>query len=574
MSTRLTLVLIAVAGFLIRLYALLGAGGLLGAASSYDDGVYFSASALLLRGVLPYRDFVFVHPPGILYFLGIVSWLADPAHAFAAARVLMCAAGGVNVLLVGLLAARAAGPFGGIVAAALYAIFPDAVNAERSAYLEPVLNLACLSAMLTRERRPLLGGFLCGAACAVKLWGGIWIIAVLATMKRDRLRFLAGAIAAGVVFVVPIALPALDAFVSQTLVFQFSRPPDGTLSLLARVREIFLSGHAVATLLALIGLFRREARVFAIAMVLTIAGFLFSSSYWTQYNAHLAASMCVLAGVGLEWVALEWCARLRARSEARRRRAPLLGAALLLALALLDARAIFRRSPELHVNVPEGTFAFDPTWTLAAHHLPPHNDGAPVIVDSYGAMLLEATKGGRFKDTGAAFQSRAPQRAIRARLEASDYVLLGWRGNWQLNEDDRAWFASHFECTTPERGDLCVWKKRVRPLANAPSIADQTIQFLDGWYGVEGVPPKTWRWMGRRSVLKLPGAGVVRLRLEGDARLGFEMQGNTLVITADRTFVPARVRRRSSDTRELSVMLTKLEWQRADGGGASTSSPR
>jgi hypothetical protein len=226
----------------------------------------------------------------------------------------------------------------------------------------------------------------------------------------------------------------------------------------------------------------------------------------------------------------------------------------------------------MHVNVPEGTFAFDPTWSLAAHHLPPHHDGAPVIVDSYGAMLLEA--GGHFKDTGSAFQSRAPQRAIRARLEASDYVLLGWRGNWQLNEDDRAWFASHFECITPEDGDRCLWKKRARPLANAPSIADQTIQFLDGWYGIEGVPPKTWRWMGRRSVLKLPGAGVVRLQLEGDARLAFEMQGNTLVITADRTFVPARVRRRSSDTRELSVMLTRLTWQRADGGGASTSSPR
>jgi len=562
MSTRLTLVLIAVAGFLIRLYALLGAGGPLGAASSYDDGVYFSASALLLRGVLPYRDFVFVHPPGILYFLGIVSWLADPAHAFAAARVLMCAVGGVNVLLVGLLAARAAGPFGGIVAAALYAIYPDAVSAERSAYLEPVLNLACLSAMLTRERRPLLGGFLCGAACAVKLWGGIWIIAALVTMKRDRLRFLAGAIAAGVVFVVPIALPALDAFVSQTLVFQFSRPPDGTLSLLTRVREIFLSGHAVASLLALIGLFRREARVFAIAMLLIIAGFLFSSSYWTSYNAHLAASMCVLSGA-----AAASAAGAGARSGRRST------GAVLIALALLDARAIFRRSPELRVSVPEGTFAFDPTWTLAAHHLPPHNDGAPVIVDSYGAMLTEATKGGRFKDTGSAFQSRVRQRAIRARLEATDYVLLGWRGNWQLNEDDRAWFASHFECITPEDGDLCVWKKRARPLASAPSIGDQTIRFLDGWYGVEGVPPKTWRWMGRRSVMKLPGAGVVRLRLEGDARLGFEMQGNTLVITADRTFVPALLRRRSSDTRELSVMLTRLEWQRADGGGASTSSP-
>ena len=32
----------------------------------YDEGVYSSAAPLLLRGDLPYRDFIFVHPPGSL----------------------------------------------------------------------------------------------------------------------------------------------------------------------------------------------------------------------------------------------------------------------------------------------------------------------------------------------------------------------------------------------------------------------------------------------------------------------------------------------------------------------------
>ncbi len=82
------LIAITALGFALRVIALTGAGGPSGAATGYDDGVYFSASALLLRGVLPYRDFVFVHPPGILHFLSLVSWLPDPATGFVAARVL------------------------------------------------------------------------------------------------------------------------------------------------------------------------------------------------------------------------------------------------------------------------------------------------------------------------------------------------------------------------------------------------------------------------------------------------------------------------------------------------------
>lgn len=571
MRTRYALFGIALAAFAFRLAALLGTGGPFGAASSYDDGVYFSASALWLRGVLPYRDFVFVHPPGILWFLGLLSWLPDPAHAFAAARVMACAVGGINALLVGCIVMRAAGPFGGLVAASLYAIYPDAMTAERSTYLEPFLNLACLSSMYvwlrTDKRSPLLAGFLAGVACAVKLWGGIWVIAAIAADRKRYPRFLAGAILAGLLLVLPLAAPAMSEFLSQTLRFQFSRPPDGTLDFATRLREIFTSGHIATSLLAIIGLFaviKMRERVFAIAMLLTIAGFLASSSYWTQYNAHLAVSQCILAGFG-------------AAALSNRR-------AIVIALIVLTqgwpfARemrtAIRSRSIELltfkQTSLP--AFAFDPTWSLAMHRLPPHGDGAPVIVDSYGAMLREAVRNGRYRDTTSAFQSPALQRAMLARLASSNYVLLGWRGPWQMNAANRAWFASHFECTTPEAGELCVWKRRTQPLANAPSIEDQTIRFLDGWYALEGAPPETWRWMSRRSVMRVP-PGRLHLSFEGDAQLTFVLDGHaiprtdeveitgdgphTLVITADRVFVPARGSWRSRDMRELSVRLKSI----------------
>ena len=116
---NLLIAAIAFAGFVLRALALTGAGGPNGAPSSYDDGVYFSASALLVRGLLPYRDFVFVHPPGIAYFLAIVSWIGNAAHGFAAARILATLVGAANIALAGFIALRAAGPIAGVVAAAL-----------------------------------------------------------------------------------------------------------------------------------------------------------------------------------------------------------------------------------------------------------------------------------------------------------------------------------------------------------------------------------------------------------------------------------------------------------------------
>src|SRR4051794_25123499 len=41
----------------------------------YDSSVYFTASTALIHGRLPYRDFVFLHPPGVVLALTPFAWL-------------------------------------------------------------------------------------------------------------------------------------------------------------------------------------------------------------------------------------------------------------------------------------------------------------------------------------------------------------------------------------------------------------------------------------------------------------------------------------------------------------------
>src|SRR6266852_2599793 len=178
---------IAAIGWLLRASPLIQAGAF-GYPIDYDEGVYFASSALLLKGVLPYRDFVFAHPPGLLYFLSPVAWLGtvrDPAFGFAAARWLATLIGCANILLVGRLAMRWAGPVAAIVAAAVYATHPEAVPIERGPFLEPVLNLCCLalaSVWLEGKRehrlgwRALASGALCGLAASVKVLGAAWLV--------------------------------------------------------------------------------------------------------------------------------------------------------------------------------------------------------------------------------------------------------------------------------------------------------------------------------------------------------------------------------------------------------------
>jgi hypothetical protein len=77
--------LIAASGWLLRVWPFWRYGDAWRVPVDYDGGVYFPAVALLTWGVLPYRDFAFVHPPGIFLFhlpSGALTHLVDPTLAF------------------------------------------------------------------------------------------------------------------------------------------------------------------------------------------------------------------------------------------------------------------------------------------------------------------------------------------------------------------------------------------------------------------------------------------------------------------------------------------------------------
>src|SRR4051812_5362680 len=143
------LVGIWVVAFTVRVVPVLLGGGLWGVLG-YDDGVYFGGSIALLEGALPYRDYLLLHPPGIVVALAPLAALggvtSDP-DAFAAARAVSMGVGATSAVLVALVAGRY-DRTAGLVAGSIYALWSSASHGERTTDLHAVENALALLGLL------------------------------------------------------------------------------------------------------------------------------------------------------------------------------------------------------------------------------------------------------------------------------------------------------------------------------------------------------------------------------------------------------------------------------------------
>lgn len=268
-------------GALAFVARLVRAGGVPGlwAYGGYDDGVYFAAAEELVHGRLPYRDFLLLHPPGVVLALAPfaeLSHVMSDAHALVVARLAYMALGAVNTALVVLVAApwgRRAAVTGGL----LYALLPVASVAEYLTLLEPLGTTAVLGAALLARRaeRARASGWwsvAVGAAAAVapatKIWGVATLGAVLAWHAyrlgaRAALRATAGALATGLVVIGPFAVLAGGTFWRDVVADQLGRTrvPIGPSARLAELTGITFTVLPHTAL-----------RVLAVVVLLTVLG--------------------------------------------------------------------------------------------------------------------------------------------------------------------------------------------------------------------------------------------------------------------------------------------------------------
>ena len=242
--TGAIVVLATVAALALRLFTFTRPGYLTGI-TEYDDGVYLGAAIELTKGALPYRDFAFVQPPGIVALMTPVALIATATttvKALALARVLTALASVACVPLAGRLIAHR-GPLATLLTCGFLAVYPDDISTAHTLMLEPWMNLLCLLAVTAAFRSGRLApggsllwaGLALGFAAAVKFWALAPAAVLLAVCVADWLasgdpaggartrRYAAGLATGFVVPLAPFALAAPAALWRATIVDQVAR---------------------------------------------------------------------------------------------------------------------------------------------------------------------------------------------------------------------------------------------------------------------------------------------------------------------------------------------------------------
>src|SRR5215470_4848676 len=232
---NLAIALTTLVALVLRGYLLLRPGVL--TVTQYDDGPYFGSAVRLVHGVLPYRDYAFVQPPGITVLMSpvaLLTYLTGTAWGLALARILTVLAGAAAVALTGLLV-RHRGTLAVLLAGGALALYAPAASASHTVLLEPWLVLFCLIGAVTvfdgdqvsaSTRRLVWGGPVFGFAGAIKAWVLVPVLVIAALCVRNLRRaatFLAGVAAGFLVAILPFAAASPRLFYDDVVVAQLAR---------------------------------------------------------------------------------------------------------------------------------------------------------------------------------------------------------------------------------------------------------------------------------------------------------------------------------------------------------------
>jgi alpha-1,2-mannosyltransferase len=412
-----------------------------------DISVYLGTAVRLIHGVLPYRDFVVVQPPGSTLLLSpaaLLSELVGTRWALAMLRLGTILVASANVVLVGRLV-RHHGRLQTLVACGVMAILPAELYALNAGLLEPLVDLFCLlgaaivfdrGAPSASWRRWLAGGAALGFGIAVKLPAVVPALVLGAACLPDirrRLVPFGGGVVAG--FAVPSAAlfaPAPGPFFRDVVVGQLGRVPDSSrASVATRLAGMTLGGGgnaAVAITLALFavtvlglavrGRRRDTSEWFTIASVLLVAGVQFvPSQYYPQYAALLAPFLAMsLASAVDRLTALLWRPVVALAVVTA-----FLAVALAGQVVAIEASSVSDPAAAVDAVVPPGgcTLSDGPRVLVPSDRFVSTAPGCTEMVDPFGTMLTFAG------DPGAGVA------VFRAAIAHADYlVLTGGVADW------------------------------------------------------------------------------------------------------------------------------------------------
>ena len=439
---------------------------------AYDTGVYFGASLRLVHGVMPYRDFALMHPPGIALLLSpfsAVSYVLGTSTSLVVARLATIACMAANAGFVALLARRR-GAIGAFCGGAFVALYAASSGSDTVVMLEPFLVLFCLAAFrvafdegtLTTPRRAWWAGVLLGVAGLIKIWA-IFVLVPVAVVyvlyqRATTSRLLGGAITSFTLGALPFMALAPSTFVRDIITSQVLRT-NGTLaspSLLVRFRlcdyllwrplcttfvEATVVGVALLLLTAVVAWHgRRALRALDVTALLSVLCISFSlatsSEFYSYYVYFLAPFIGITVAFVVTVVGQRIAIALHARPPSTTAAVKAIGIAVLVVAVVAFASASWHYSrtttsqrgstPNLAFvdrAIPAGACVSSNNVVLLmlADRFDPSAANCPAVVDPFGLWLALAPQ---HPQPSPAVDVPQVTQAWQAIFAASPYVFI------------------------------------------------------------------------------------------------------------------------------------------------------
>ncbi|HLI45032.1 MAG TPA: hypothetical protein VKU92_11280 [Acidimicrobiales bacterium] len=482
---------------------------------SYDEGAYVGSAIELARGLVPYKDFAFVQPPGISLLLAPVAGLFRLAglgteDVLSAARVMTAIATALGSGLAAL-ALRHRGVVGMMVAGGALAAFPLAYTAFSSTLLEPYLDLLCLAGVVLLFRgghlatgwRLALAGLAFGLAFGFKVWAvipaGLGVLWVFRSGARDVARYTGGVVAGVAAIYGPFLALAPRAFIRDVFLAQVNRldlvgfgfhrfvlvsgvkylrlPAWWAVLLIAVWVALLAAAHLLAPTAD------RSGRSFewyvAVVAVVILCILMLGHPYYAHYSDILAPWAALSAGSLVARAVVGASGRLALRGSAgdparsRRSMTGLVMAVVLVAIVVVPTRELwsarkFDTAPQnaailrlVSATPATSCVVSDESEMLeAANRLTTGGPLCPVVIDSDGERLVTLAELGRRRAAYVALAAQWQRWFGRAR-----YVYLTRRFHLRIpwTRELSGWFHRHFvRVRLPARDEILGWWFRRR----------------------------------------------------------------------------------------------------------------
>ena len=316
-------VLIGAVAYVARLVPVVRGAGLRGT-NSYDGAVYYSAAAGLAHGLLPYRDFLFLHPPGIVValvpFVALGRVIGDP-YGMEVANLAWFGIGALNAVLVSWIL-RPLGVLAALVGGLFYAVFYPAVFIEHSTLLEAPAATVTLVALLLLTRAAkagpiaprvaLVAGALLGVSAGVKIWGVVVMVAVLGWTSitygaRRGLLLLAAAGVGATIVCLPFFAAAPRSMWRMVVIDQLGRPRSRLglghrLTDMVGLTTLHAGSVAVAAAVAVavagcvLAVRSNQGRLAVVVLLASSALLLSTPPWFVHYAGLIAAPAAIMVG--------------------------------------------------------------------------------------------------------------------------------------------------------------------------------------------------------------------------------------------------------------------------------------